>query len=219
MNKKMIKGIIGVVLFGSLAIALTGCGSNTEKIKQYSKVQDLTNEISENQETIDNEINKTQETQETQVNDNKIENTKNGLSDSEAYDIVKKNYDIVTKNLSSAIKKIEVKEINGIQYSGEVDIKKMESIKKKFTDKGFKEFLEINCIHKINNKYYVEDGIGTADPTYISHDYSVKNFSNDKITVSLTVKCDDSQSPTKKYEINLVKEGNSWLINNYPYIV
>lgn len=225
MNKKIIKGIIGVVLFLSLAIALTGCGSNEEKVKQYaketekevsSKVQELTNEINENQETIDNKVN---ENQETQVNDKKTENTKKVLSDSEAYDIVKKNYDVVKKNMSSAIKKIEVKEINGMQYSGEVDSKTMESIKAKFTDKGFKEFLEINCIHKINNKYYVEDGIGSADPTYLSHGYSVKNVSDNKITVSLNVKCDDSQSPTKKYEINLVKEGNNWLINNYPYVV
>lgn len=55
MNKNIIKGIAGIAIFGSLTVALTGCGNKEDKVKQYAK--EAENEVNKVVQNIANENN------------------------------------------------------------------------------------------------------------------------------------------------------------------
>lgn len=220
-----------VIMLLIVAIGVVGYFFVKNKKESDEKIGNLENEIVAIKE------NKT----EYKVNENNSENANsasnkiiNGnnlnetiLSKSEALTLMKNsydgilvdfydNYDTVVKNFGEDGEYV-TKEIDGGVYSAEVDDSYMKTLKSKFTNKGFSEFIEHTHIDEKNGRYYLQGEAGDMDPLYNSHSYNITSVTENKIIGRLIVNRDDDLDPIQYYDVILVKENGKWLLDNYEY--
>lgn len=105
--------------------------------------------------------------------------------------------------------------INGSDNIDYINITNMNTIKEKYTDKGFNQFLIANQIKQKDGKYYRPYGDRGSDFTYQGHELVVNKITENKIEMTSIEKYNEPQNQTRKYEFVIMKENGKWKIDEF----
>ena len=241
--KKVIVSLFVIILIAAVGVggwylwnSLQKEKNKTEELeKKTAQLENKLNELGGNKDTNQNTDNSNQQANsdtykndEYNTNDKQDNASTKNLSENEALNIMKNNYEAVTdclfdnyeQNIIWAEKNqygVNVVEINGGYYSGQIKDDVIKMIRDRTTKNAFKDVIELLNIDEINEKFYIQADIGTNDPSYLSHSFKVLDIKDNEIIGKLLVKRD--QDEDGEYDVKLVKENGKWLVDTYKYDV
>jgi len=98
-----------------------------------------------------------------------------------------------------------------------IRINSIENVKKRYTSKGFKQYLKNNQIQKIDGKYYIPYGDRGSDFTYQGHNLKVDldDITSNKITFTSVETYDDPNNPVVENKFVIIKEDGDWKIDEF----
>lgn len=207
--------VLAIITICVMAIYINKLSSEKEKISAKAdslnaNVNNLENTVSDLQEKIDNVSNaiNTDKTQE------KSEDNSSKLSDEEATKLLKEKFENVEKIYLEPNKIFNTKSNN--------EISNFEETLQKYGTENFVTKVKSNLpmvIEMKNNKYYITNGGGSREYNGLDGFENVK-VSDNSITATLKTKQTGPDASgnwidkeDKKSEIKLVKNGNTWLID------